>query len=85
MLSYKQCQLHGNLIYTPSRDLIPSITLWPFEQWAFDLVCQIHSSSSNGHKFNIIATDYIMKWAEAVPLSKTNGKIVALFIKNYII
>ena len=39
------------------------------QQWAFDLVGQIHLSSSNGHKFIIIATNYFMKWVEAVPLS----------------
>ena len=81
----KQCQLHGNLIHAPARELIPSITPWPFQQWAFDLVGQIHPSSSNGHKFIITAIDYFTKWAKAVPLSIENGKIVALSIMNYII
>lgn len=83
--AYKQCQLHGNLIDAPARELIPSISMWPFQQCAFDLVGLIHPSSSNGHKFIIIATNYFKKWVEAVPLSITNGKFVALFITNYII
>lgn len=83
--SCKQCQLHGNLIHAPVRELLPSITLWPFQQCAFNLVGQIHPSSSNGHKFIIISIEYFTKWVEAVPLSIENGKIVALFIMNYII
>jgi hypothetical protein len=83
--SCKQCQLHGNLIHAPSRELIPSTTIWPFHQWAFDLVGQIHPTSSNGHKFIITATNYFMKLVEVVPLAVANGKTVALFITNYII
>ena len=30
--SCKQCQLHGNMIHALARDLIPSITLWPFQK-----------------------------------------------------
>ncbi len=83
--SCKQCQLHGNLIHAPARELIPSTSTWPFQQWAFDLVGQIHPTSSNGHKFIITATDYFMKWVEVVPLTIADGKTVALFITNYII
>ena len=31
--SYKQCQFHRNLIHAPTREIILSITLWPFQQW----------------------------------------------------
>lgn len=82
--SYKQCQLHGNLIHTPTKQLIPFILLWSFQQWAFDLVGQIHPSSLNGHKFIITATNYFTKWVEVIPLSEANGKIVAMFTLNYI-
>ena len=83
--SYKHCQLHGNLIHALAKELIPSITTWPFQQWAFDLVGQIHLTSSNGHKFIITAIDYFTKWVEAVPLTIADGRTVALFITNYII
>lgn len=81
----EKCQLHGNLIHAPARDLIPFITHWPFQQWAFDLIGQIYPASSNGHKFIITATEYFTKWVEAIPLIKATGKQVALFILNYII
>ena len=83
--SCQKCQLHGNLIHAPGRELIPSVTYWPFQQWAFDLVGKIHPSSSSGHKFIITATEYFTKWVEAVPLSAATGKHVALFILNHII
>ena len=73
------------MIHAPAKELIPFITFWPFQQWAFDLVGQIHPSSSHGHKFIITATDYFTKWVEAVPLTVASGKIVSMFILNYII
>ena len=65
--------------------MIPSVTYWPFQQWDFDLVGIIHPSSSSGHKFIITTTEYFTKWVEAMPLSATIGKHVALFILNHII
>ena len=83
--SCQKCQLHGNLIHAPSQELIPSLTYWPFQKWAFDLAGKIHPSSSSGHKFIVIATKYFTKWVEVVPLSVAIGKHVALFILNHII
>ena len=73
------------MIHTLAKELIPFITFWPFQEWAFDLVGEIHPSSSNGHRFIITATDYFTTWVEVVPLTIANGKIVAMFILNYII
>ena len=83
--SCQKCQLHGNLIHAPRRELTPSMTYWPFQQWAFDLVGKIHPSSSSGHKFIITVMEYFTKWVEAIPLSAAIGKHVALFILNHII
>ena len=66
--SCEKCQKHGNLIHTPSRELIPSISHWPVQHWAFDLVGKIHPNSSSRHKFIITATNYFTKWVEVVPL-----------------
>lgn len=43
--SCKKFQLHGNLIHALGHELIPSVTYWPSQQWAFDLVGNIHPSS----------------------------------------
>lgn len=81
----EKCQLHGNIIHTSARDLIPFITHWPFQQWAFDLIGQIYPASSNEHNFIITTTEYFTKWVEVVSLIKAIGEQVAMFILNYII
>lgn len=81
----KQCQIHGNLIHAPAQELYPMIGSWPFSQWGLDLVGKIKPSSSNGHKFILIATEYFTKWIEAIPLTKVTGKQISSFILIYII
>lgn len=73
-IACKKFQLCCHLIHSPTWEMLPFITHWPFQQWAFDFIGQIYPSSSNGHKFIIMATDYFMKWAEEVPLIKSIGK-----------
>ena len=46
---------------------------------------KIHPTSSKGHSFIIVATDYFTKWVEAVPLKKAKYKDVIQFIKEQII
>lgn len=57
---------------------------WPLSQWGLDLVGKINPSSSNEHKFILIAIEYFTKWIEAVPLTIVSGKQIASFILNYI-
>ena len=83
--SCERCQKHGNLIHAPSRELIPSISHWSFQHWAFDLVGKIHPKSSSGHNFIITTTDYFTKWVEALPFSIASRKKVSLFILNHVI
>jgi len=46
---------------------------------------KIQPSSSNGHKFIIIAIEYFMKWVEAIPMTYITSKKIAKFILNYLI
>jgi transposase InsO family protein len=65
--------------------LHPIIKPWPFCAWALDFVGQIHHASSKGHRFVLVATDYLTKWMEAVPLKNmTHGELIQ-FISGYII
>ena len=43
---------------------------WSFREWVMDLIGNIHPTSSKGHSFILIATDYFIKWVEVVPLKK---------------
>jgi hypothetical protein len=58
---------------------------WPFRGWGLDFVREIHPSSTKGQHFVLIATNYFMKWVEAVP-SKNMGHIEVInFVLEHII
>jgi hypothetical protein len=50
-----------------------------------DFIGKIHPSSSKGHYFVIVATDYFTKWTEAIPLKNMMHKEVIEFITGHII
>jgi hypothetical protein len=57
----------------------------PFEQWGLDIIGEITPSSSKQHKYILTATDYFTKWAEAIPLTHVNEKVVIQFIEQQLI
>ena len=46
---------------------------------------KIYPTSSKGHNFILVATDYFAKWVEVIPLKKVEQKEVIQFIKEQII
>ena len=42
-------------------------------------------ASTGGHHHIIVAVDYFMKWADAIPTIKSNGEIGVHFFFNQII
>jgi transposase InsO family protein len=58
---------------------------WPFKGWGLDFIGEIHPSSSKGHRFILVATNYFMKWTEAVPLRNMMHKEVISFVLEHII
>ena len=55
------------------------------QRWGLDFIGQIHPSSSKGHRFVLVATDYFTKWSEAVPLKNMTHTEVIQFITEHII
>jgi hypothetical protein len=52
---------------------------WPFRGCSLDFVDEIHPTSSKGHRFILVATDYFTKWTEAMPLrNMTQGTYCSL-------
>jgi hypothetical protein len=51
----------------PASMLHPIVKSWPFRGWGLDFIGEIHPSSSERHRFVLVATDYFTKWTEAVP------------------
>jgi hypothetical protein len=50
-----------------------------------DIIGEITPHSSKFHKYILTATDYFTKWAEAIPLTHVNEKIVIEFIEQQLI
>jgi hypothetical protein len=65
--------------------LHPIIKPWPFRGWALDFIGQIDPASSKGHRFVLVATDYINKWTEAVLLKNMTHREVIHFILEHIV
>jgi hypothetical protein len=70
----ESCQKFRYVQLSPAAMLHPIIKPWSFCGWALDFVGQIHPSSSKGHRFVLVDTDYFTKWAEAVPLKNMRIK-----------
>jgi hypothetical protein len=81
----EECQKFGNMQMVPTATLHPIINPWPFGGWGLDFIRQIHHSSSKGHRFVLVATDYFTKWTKAVPLKNMMHKDVIEFITKHII
>jgi hypothetical protein len=69
----------------PASLLNPIVKPWPFKGWGLDFIGEIHPSSSKGHRFILVATNYFMKWTEAVPLRNMMHKEVISFVLEHII
>jgi hypothetical protein len=65
--------------------LHPIIKPWPFRGWGLDFIGEIHPSSTEGHKFVVVATDYFTKWVDALPLQNMIHKDLICFVMNNIV
>jgi hypothetical protein len=57
---------------------------FPFSKWGLDFIGPINPSSSTGHIFILIATDYFTKWTEVVPLRHVQDEQVISFLESNI-
>ena len=78
------CQYHANFIHQLPEPLHPTIASWPFDAWGLDAIGPL-PMSSNGHLYILVATDYFLKWAEAVPLREVKKETVVNFIRIHLI
>jgi hypothetical protein len=79
------CQKFGDLQLVHAAELHPIIKPWPFRGWGLDFIGEIHPSSSKGHRFVLVSTDYFTKWTEAVVLKNMTHKEEIEFITEHII
>jgi hypothetical protein len=81
----EECQRHGDVQLVPATLMHPIIKPWHFRGWGLDFIGKIHPSSSKGHCFVIVATDYFTKWTKAIPLKNMTHREVIEFITRHII
>jgi hypothetical protein len=62
--------------------LEPVVVSRPFEQWGLDIIGEITLISSKQHRYILTSIKYFMKWAEAIPLTHVNEKVVIQFIEK---
>jgi hypothetical protein len=79
------CQKFDDLQLVPAAELHPIIKPWPFRGWGLDFIGEIHPSSSKGHRFMLVATDYFTKWTKVVALKNMTHREVIEFITEHII
>ena len=78
------CQVFARNMCSKPAPLHPIITAGPFTKWGLDFM-DCNPASAGGHHHIIVAIDYFMKWAEAMPTVKSDGEIGAHFVFKQII
>ncbi|XP_070022064.1 uncharacterized protein [Nicotiana sylvestris] len=58
---------------------------WPFVAWGMDVIGPIEPTTSNGHRFILVAINYITKWVEAVTFKSVTKKAVVDFVHSNLI
>jgi transposase InsO family protein len=79
------CQHFGDVQLAPASMMHPVMKPWPFRGWGLDFICEIHPSSSKGHRFVLVAIDYFTKWIEVVSLRNMTHREVISFVLEHII
>jgi hypothetical protein len=77
------CQKFRDVQLAPAAVLYPIIKPCPFRGLALGFIGQIHPTSSKGHQFVLVATDYFMKWTEAILLKNMTHREVIHFISEH--
>jgi hypothetical protein len=81
----EDCQRFGKVQMALASMLHPIIKPWPFRGWGLNFVGEVHPSSIKGHRFVLMATDYFIKWVEAVSLRKMTHREVIDFVMEHIV
>jgi transposase InsO family protein len=79
------CQKFGRRQVVPTSMMHPIIKPWPFRGWGLDFIGEMHPSSTKGHRFILMTTDYFSRWVEAVPLRNMMHREVISFVSEHII
>ncbi|XP_071914122.1 uncharacterized protein [Coffea arabica] len=80
----KSCQLHAPIHHTPTQEMIPLSSPWPFFQWGIDLLGPL-PRAPGGYEHLVVAIDYFTKWVEVEPLSTISSRSIQKFLWKSIV
>jgi ribonuclease HI len=81
----ESCQKFGKLQTALASMLHPIVKPWPFRGRGLYFIGEIHPTSTKGHHFVLMATDYFTKSVEAVPLRRITHREVINFVLEHIV
>lgn len=80
--SCETCQLYGKRTLSHG-ELHPITPTGPFDKWGVDFVGPLPKSARK-NQYLIVATDYMTKWAEALPVKQATQDVAADFIFSHV-
>ncbi|XP_070039481.1 uncharacterized protein [Nicotiana tomentosiformis] len=82
---YHQCQIHADMTWVAPNELNVTSSPWPFATRGMDVIGPIEHVASNGNRFILVAIDYFTKWVEAVSYKAVTKKVIAYFVRDFIV
>jgi hypothetical protein len=79
-----KCQRFANLHHSPSEELTPMTSPWPFAQWGLDIMGPF-PIGRHQLRFVVVAIDYFTKWVEAEPLATITERNIQNFVWKAVI
>ena len=68
-----------------SLPLKPIVVNAPFQQWGLDFIGEINHATSRQHRWILTATNFFIKWLEAIPTKNATDKVIISFIRENIL
>jgi hypothetical protein len=79
------CQKIGKIQSVPASTLHPIVKPGPFKGWGLNFIVEVHPSSTKGHRFVLVTTDYFTKWVKVVPLKNMTHRELISFVLEHIV
>ncbi|XP_070017734.1 uncharacterized protein [Nicotiana sylvestris] len=77
-----RCQRTGTITKKHEMPLQNILVVELFDVWGIDFMGPF--LYSNGHRYILVAVDYVSKWVEAISLPTNDAKVVVNFVKKHI-
>ena len=77
-----KCQIYADKVHVTLVPLNVLTAPWSFAMWCIDTIREVKPTSSNGHRFILVAIDYFTKWVEVALFASVTKNVMARFIKN---